>query len=1267
MVLAGTLATATMVGIVAPAAQAAPRPAGLNLLAAAAHTTPVAGPVGKRGAVAAREAVRITLPTGQQADGYRISIPDSQVASGIVVLWDRYTGTAGGHTLSVGREGAEADQAEAYVRRVEAAIAELAGSADGRALLEGIGRMRPLDVVAGGRKSEFQPGDVNVVFYRGMPADAQEWPDALRKQLREREEADKQLGAEAGEGLADGLRRSAVVTEPAANAVDRVRASNGDGSEGMIGMPDEEKVFFGYQPDRKLIAMREPQMVAHELVHAAHYLQGTLRDGTSSPVQVEYTAAGGSRETATVDIKDEEVATLGGEDARRYLTHVAGEGGSRELRRDPIDKSAKAVAEAAEQAHDEGVKKSLRDVELGRHQTFRIDETRLAEVLGWPARRHYALPGEPVAKAWGITEARVAGEFFTVPSGEKVTNAEAKNAEGLKARLEKTGKTKSSLVRACSRFFGRQSVQCSPDSSPEEVSAETNQRVDEVGEFLKEHPDAQVKLPSADNTAAREKARSEAEAAGKQLEKRLGERAKELCAASGEAACLGKVDWEKVRKELRADAEELVEKKLLAVENVKDIKLDKDFAAALGDASGFYLPYDKTREVVSGHAGEGGDHTGINASKLADKAGKAMWLAGIAQAFAADSSNLDKAAAVTAMMPAVGNLMQLSADAVKQDWTHLGFDAAFVLLEGAEFLGLEAAGPAGWAVMGVELIVDQFINFAKKEAEKGAMLGTMAKQAHDGALRAVSDTSSKGWMAHGGSTTVLQMALAMMQTVEVQRATVKGLARAGGTAAPSGTVPNGTDLRKETWAADKQFADADAKADALATQSLAQIRKAVARRLADQLNKLWDDEKTQKKFVEPYASRYAELEYGDGYTGENSRGSKALACAGRDSSWPNETLCNIWNFKPKPVDAAEVEEILKAMGLPGTAAPQRDTALAGLLTAQGASGQVDAVMPVPGADREYWAFSGGQYVRMRLDDKADGRKLAATLTGKGGPVPVKGNWRSLEALLAVSKTGRIDAAMPVPGADRQLYVFSGDQYTRIRIDDDLKDTVVGGYDKPRSLPDNWPSLEDLFAKSGVQRVDAVQAVPGNNTEYYVFSGSWYTTIRLDDILKDWQMVGSRRIASGWPMLVGESGQDQVQGLIPVPGTDRDFYVFANGGYARANAKTLRLQTPNATASAWVVTRQAQIFWSNGADLPADAKLIAREQGSDEEHSYPARDGKSDYWTAPTVNLWESGKQRVIDVHYRYTHPDGTVEWSPSSTVKFECWPAVCKGIPQYEG
>ncbi|MEU7166222.1 ribosome-inactivating family protein [Streptomyces morookaense] len=408
---------------------------------------------------------------------------------------------------------------------------------------------------------------------------------------------------------------------------------------------------------------------------------------------------------------------------------------------------------------------------------------------------------------------------------------------------------------------------------------------------------------------------AEAVAAGQLLEERVEGRAKELCDGSSGASCLGTVDWEKVRKELRADAEDLVEKKLRTVGDVKDITLGKDLSAALGDASGFYLPYDKTREAVSGTSGSDSGHSGIDAAKLGDAAGKAMWIKGVADAFTSDSSDLEKAAALTAMMPAVGNLMQLSSDAVKQDWTHLGFDATFVLLEGIEFLGLEAAGPAGWAVAAVEFIVDQFIGFAKKDAEKAAMLDTMQQRWHDGVMRVVSDTGDKGWMASGGARTVVQSAVAMMQTIEVQRATAKGLARVIDTADASGRIPDGADLSKQTWAGDKQFADADAKADALSTRSVTEIRKAVARSLTEKLNKLWEDKGTQAKFVTPFGERWAELSY-DGHI--DGRARKEVACDFTSpqvhGEWYDEQACAIWNFTPKPIDAAEVEKALKGMG-----------------------------------------------------------------------------------------------------------------------------------------------------------------------------------------------------------------------------------------------------------------------------------------------------------------------------------------------------------------
>lgn len=1260
MALAGTLATATVVGIAVPAALASPQPAGLDLLqaAAAAHAVPAAGPAGRSKALAS-EPVRVTMPDGKQATGYRIPIPGSETQSGIVALTDRYAARANKGTLSVERGGAEWAKAEAFVRRVEEIVADLASKPGGMKFLEGLSRMQPLDVAVGSAKPATGLADVNVVFHRELSDDPEQWPEDLKNRWKDAKKDDdwrrgKGELKEGEPGDADLMRSELSGAEPMAMAYDREgRARNGIGSQGMVSMSEVESVYFGYLSDGTRVAIKESQLVGHELVHTAHFLQGALLDG-KVPVKVSYRASDGSEKTAVIMIPAEEVGTMGGDDARRTLSHVEGA----ELEQEHYKQSMKAVQKELQGSHPEAVQETLAHVQLARVETFPVTETTLAAERGWPVRDHYANPPE-LAKELGISVEKLGGDFVKVPPGEKVTDADLRDPEGLQKRLESAGKTKGVVAQVCSRLlkFGRPAV-CRPDGDLKEVTEETKKRVGEVEEFLKEHPDAQVKLPSADDSAARntrEKARAAAVTEAETLPGWAREQAKELCAKSGQASCLKEVDWKKVREQAQAKAERGTELKLAGLENVGEARLVKDLDAVMKDPSAFYVPYDKTRAKLGGEL--------FNWGNVVKAGGAVVWVAGVATAFAGESTDLDKAAAINALVPVVGSLLQVGVDVQERDFAGAGLDGFALLMEGLELAGVEsaAAGPA--------FAVAMVYHLAKIVSEIGEQLDESVKRVpdvrdkawHDALLKYLQDPK-EGWLTKGGGTEAVAAGIALVQAAEMQRAAVKGLAHVASTANGSGTV-QAAETGSKKWSAPEQFADADAKVDALTSKLPAQMRSSLATSLAKGMNAAWEHE-SGKKFNQQFIDKVNNANW---CPSPDAGG----LCAQRVYDLQQEALAKL-EKAPPGVTAAEVEDILKSLGMTDAAAPQRDTALAGLLTAQGASGQVDAVVPVPGTDREHWVFSGGQYVRMRLDDTADGEKLPATLTGNNKPAPVKDNWQSLEPLLAASKTGRVDAAMPVPGADRDLYVFSGDQYTRIRLDDDLNDTVPDGYEKPRSLPDNWSSLTDLFAKSGARQVDAVHAVPGNDFEYYVFSGSWFTTVRLDSGLKDEQMVAPRHIADGWPKLVTGTGKDHIQGLVPVPRADRDFYAFTDGGYVKVSAKSLRLPTPSATANAAHDHKKAGIYWSNGEDVPGNAKLVAQERGSRQQHSYPARDGKNEDWTAPTVDLVDVAvgqvpKTTVIDVHYEYTHQDGTVEKSPTTTVRFECWYMVCKGVPQHEG
>ncbi|KAF8756497.1 hypothetical protein RHS01_04572 [Rhizoctonia solani] len=124
----------------------------------------------------------------------------------------------------------------------------------------------------------------------------------------------------------------------------------------------------------------------------------------------------------------------------------------------------------------------------------------------------------------------------------------------------------------------------------------------------------------------------------------------------------------------------------------------------------------------------------------------------------------------------------------------------------------------------------------------------------------------------------------------------------------------------------------------------------------------------------------------------------------------------------------------------------------------------------------------------------------------GGVRPIKGNWLSLD------KAGftEVTAALPVPGRSNEAYIFSGQQYCRIKytegkIDDEL-------LDGPKPISVGW-------SKVGFTDFDTIFARPGSENGAYVFSGSEYSQIKVnvggyDEIVSD-----KREIDQYWPALV----------------------------------------------------------------------------------------------------------------------------------------------------
>ncbi|KAK5653739.1 hypothetical protein OQA88_7895 [Cercophora sp. LCS_1] len=186
--------------------------------------------------------------------------------------------------------------------------------------------------------------------------------------------------------------------------------------------------------------------------------------------------------------------------------------------------------------------------------------------------------------------------------------------------------------------------------------------------------------------------------------------------------------------------------------------------------------------------------------------------------------------------------------------------------------------------------------------------------------------------------------------------------------------------------------------------------------------------------------------------------------------------------------------------------------------------------------KESYFLSGARYARIKVVPSSRNDRITF------GPAKLVDHWPSLV------KCGfdSVDAILPVPGYDKEIYVFSGLQYARIKvIPETSDDTVVYG---PAKITDQWPSL----AKAGFDRVDTCMPVPGegNESEAYFFRGENYVRVKVvPGSNNDSIRFGPAKIADHWPSLV-KAKFDVVDAILPVPGYDGLAYFFRGNRYAR---------------------------------------------------------------------------------------------------------------------
>ncbi|KAG8753782.1 hypothetical protein FRC11_007137 [Ceratobasidium sp. 423] len=158
-----------------------------------------------------------------------------------------------------------------------------------------------------------------------------------------------------------------------------------------------------------------------------------------------------------------------------------------------------------------------------------------------------------------------------------------------------------------------------------------------------------------------------------------------------------------------------------------------------------------------------------------------------------------------------------------------------------------------------------------------------------------------------------------------------------------------------------------------------------------------------------------------------------------------------------------------------------------------------AALNISGTDETYW-FKGNQYVRYKWTPGTTTDSISY------GPTEFVKEWESLK------QTGfkQIDAILPVPGQDRRAYFFSGDKYARIEyVVGAPGDKIIGG---TKAIHDGWPSLK----KAGFDHVDGGLLVPGKTNEAYIFSGEQYIRIKLTEgQANDELLDGPKPITVGW--------------------------------------------------------------------------------------------------------------------------------------------------------
>jgi len=208
-----------------------------------------------------------------------------------------------------------------------------------------------------------------------------------------------------------------------------------------------------------------------------------------------------------------------------------------------------------------------------------------------------------------------------------------------------------------------------------------------------------------------------------------------------------------------------------------------------------------------------------------------------------------------------------------------------------------------------------------------------------------------------------------------------------------------------------------------------------------------------------------------------------------------------------------------------------------------------------------WFFCANRYAKIQLSANSDKLEWSQTYA-------ICDFWSSLQR---VPFTCGVDALLPKPNDNNQMYVFSGEMTVKIKTAPNTRDddSIVKG---PMKIIDEWASLRE----AGFTTVDAVLPDPQNPKHAWFFRGNEYVGVWWEPgRANDYIFEPRKPIKQGWPAL---AGFETVDTFVPNQGDSDKPWVFSGDQYASISISSRSLLSgPYPISQYWGSLRQAGFY------------------------------------------------------------------------------------------